>query len=108
MRQGGEAMRLEFMRCRLWATLPLALILAGCGQALRLASGPVAVRTQDIDYLRVDGKTFQATIYQPEGPGPFPAILDVHGGAWVREEVRRDEHARFAKALPRWVWWSPR
>ena len=21
-------------------------------------------------------------IYQPQGPGPFPALLDVHGGAW--------------------------
>ena len=42
---------------------------------------------------------FQATIYQPEGPGPFPAILDVHGGAWVREDVRRDEHTLMDKAL---------
>jgi len=64
-----------------------------------LASAPVAVHAQDVDYLRVDGKTFQATVYQPEGPGPFPALLDIHGGAWVREDVRRDEHALFAKAL---------
>jgi acetyl esterase/lipase len=21
-------------------------------------------------------------LYQPQGPGPFPAVLDVHGGAW--------------------------
>ncbi|HEY7302221.1 MAG TPA: alpha/beta hydrolase [Xanthobacteraceae bacterium] len=27
------------------------------------------------------------------------AILDVHGGAWTREDVRRDEHALFDKAL---------
>jgi acetyl esterase len=106
------------MRCRPWAPLSLALILAGCGQAavqapspatspspvissraLRLASEPVAFHTRDVDYLQVDGKTFQATIYQPEGPGPFPAILDVHGGAWVREDVRRDEHALMNKAL---------
>lgn len=67
--------------------------------ALRLASEAVAFHTRDVDYLQVDGKTFQATIYQPEGPGPFPAILDVHGGAWVREDVRRDEHALMNKAL---------
>ncbi len=68
-------------------------------RALRLASESVAFHTRDVDYLQVDGKTFQATIYQPEGSGPFPAILDVHGGAWVREDVRRDEHALMDKAL---------
>jgi acetyl esterase len=68
-------------------------------RTLRLASEPVAFRTQDIDYLHVDGKTFQATIYQPEGPGPFPAILDVHDGAWVRDDVRRDSHTLMNKAL---------
>jgi len=66
---------------------------------LRLSSEPVASHTRDVDYLQVDGKTFQATIYQPEGPGPFPALLDVHGGAWVREDVRRDEHALLNRAL---------
>src|SRR3989441_13158144 len=90
------------MWCRLWVPLSLVLILAGCGQAAaqqHLASEPVAFHTQDVDYLQVDGKTFQATIYQPEGSGPFPAILDVHGGAWVREDVHRDEHVLIDKAL---------
>jgi len=64
-----------------------------------LAIAPVSFHTRDVDYLHVDGKTFQATIYQPEGPGLFPALLDVHGGAWVREDVRRDEHAVMDKAL---------
>jgi len=64
-----------------------------------LASEPVTFHTQDVDYLQVEGKTFQATIYQPEGAGPFPAILDVHGGAWVREDVHRDEHVLIDKAL---------
>ena len=66
---------------------------------LRLADAPVAFQMRDIDYLQVDGKTFQATVYQPEGSGPFPVILDVHGGAWVREDVSRDEHALLDKAL---------
>jgi len=68
-------------------------------RALHLASEPLAFNVHDVDYLQVDGKTFQATIYQPEGPGPFPAILDVHGGAWVREDKRRDEHAFMDKGL---------
>ncbi len=107
-------MFLDAMRCRSWMPLSLVLSVAACGQvvvqppssaqpsasrALRLANEPVAFHTRDIDYLQVDGKTFQATIYQPEGPGPFPAILDVHGGAWIREDVRRDEHTLMDKAL---------
>jgi acetyl esterase/lipase len=72
---------------------------AATARALRLANEPVAFHTRDVDYLQVDGKVFQATIYQPEGPGPFPAILDVHGGAWVREDKRRDEHVLMDKAL---------
>ena len=106
------------LRYRRWVPLSLVLILTGCGQAavqppspptspsaavssraLRLASEPVAFHTKDVDYLQVDGKTFQATIYQPEGSGPFPAILDVHGGAWVREDVHRDEHVLIDKGL---------
>jgi acetyl esterase/lipase len=74
--------------------LSLVVSLAVCGQA-----AAQSVHTRDVDYLQVDGKTFQATVYQPGGTGPFPAILDVHGGAWVREDVRRDEHALMDTAL---------
>jgi acetyl esterase/lipase len=28
------------------------------------------------------GRMLMARIYQPKGPGPFPAVLDLHGGAW--------------------------
>jgi len=89
-------------RHRLWMPLSLLLTLAGYGRAageLRLAREPVAVHAQDVDYLQVGGQSYQATVYQPDGAGPFPAILDVHGGAWTREDVRRDEHAHFDKAL---------
>ena len=66
---------------------------------LRLASAAVAVQMRDVEYLQVDGKSFQATVYQPEGSGPFPVMLDVHGGAWVREDVSRDEHAFMDRTL---------
>lgn len=60
---------------------------------------PVAIHTQDVDYLHVNGESFHATIYQPEGTGPFPLVVDVHGGAWVRNDICRDEHALMDKAL---------
>lgn len=36
----------------------------------------------DVPYLQVDGTTLLARVYRPEGDGPFPVLLDVHGGAW--------------------------
>jgi len=40
------------------------------------------VDTQDIEYQRIAGQPWLARIYQPKGSGPFPSIIDVHGGAW--------------------------
>ena len=40
------------------------------------------VETYDLDYRRDGDRSWAARIYQPKGSGPFPAILDVHGGAW--------------------------
>src|SRR5438128_12657165 len=40
------------------------------------------VSVQDVEYQQQAGKAMLARIYQPEGPGPFPSVVDVHGGAW--------------------------
>lgn len=32
-----------------------------------------------------------ARIYQPKGPGPFPTVLDLHGGAWNRKDRFAEE-----------------
>jgi acetyl esterase/lipase len=37
---------------------------------------------RDLEYQRIAGKPWLVRIYQPMGTGPFPTILDVHGGAW--------------------------
>jgi acetyl esterase len=42
------------------------------------------VQTYDVEYQRDQNDSWQARIYQPQGNGPFPALLDVHGGAWNR------------------------
>jgi acetyl esterase len=43
-----------------------------------------AVRTFDVAYRRDGDEVFQARVYQPEGAGPFPGLIYVHGGQWVR------------------------
>ena len=40
------------------------------------------VDERDVEYQRLAGKPWLARIYQPKGSGPFPTIVDVHGGAW--------------------------
>jgi len=45
-------------------------------------AGVYDVEAQQIEYLRHGDEPWLATVYLPKGAGPFPAILDVHGGAW--------------------------
>src|SRR5215510_14434654 len=51
--------------------------------------------TEDIEYLRHGDKALKLRLYKPRGTGPFPAVVDLHGGAWGKgslEECRgRDE-----------------
>ena len=40
------------------------------------------VHSEDLEYLRPEGGApLLARYYRPEGTGPFPAVLEVHGGA---------------------------
>jgi len=32
------------------------------------------------------GRMLMARIYQPQGPGPFPTLLGLHGGGWNRKD----------------------
>ncbi len=36
----------------------------------------------EVEYAQIDGKPWLARVYQPRGTGPFPALLDLHGGVW--------------------------
>jgi acetyl esterase/lipase len=40
------------------------------------------IKVWDLEYRRDPIRTLMARVYQPQGEGPFPALLDVHGGAW--------------------------
>src|SRR4029077_914022 len=37
------------------------------------------------------GRMLMARIYQPKGPGPFPTVLDLHGGAWNTKDRFAEE-----------------
>ena len=42
-----------------------------------------AVQIEDVEYLRHGDKPFQAKLFRPQGDGPFPVMIELHGGAWV-------------------------
>ena len=43
----------------------------------------------DVEFLRHGGNPLLARIYTPQGPGPFPAIVELHGGAWTQFDRTR-------------------
>src|SRR5437870_12895880 len=44
------------------------------------------IRVWDVEFRRDPARTLMARIYQPQGGGPFPALLDLHGGAWNNQD----------------------
>jgi alpha-L-fucosidase 2 len=43
---------------------------------------------RDIEYGRAGGQSLQLDAFLPEGTGPFPAAIIVHGGGWVAGDRR--------------------
>lgn len=62
----------------------LALTLAVGVAALAPASARAATEVHDVVYAVHDGVPLRGDLYLPAGDGPFPAMLFVHGGAWIR------------------------
>jgi acetyl esterase/lipase len=38
--------------------------------------------TENVTYLKHGAREIAARVFKPEGAGPFPAFVDLHGGAW--------------------------
>lgn len=48
------------------------------------------IDVEDVEYLRHGGKPLLARVYKPRGIGPFPLIIDLHGGAWCKKDRTSD------------------
>src|SRR5216117_1899947 len=58
------------------------------------------LKVSEVEFRRaVSGRTLMARIYQPQGGGPFPALLDLHGGAWNNQD--RTANAPMDESLAR-------
>lgn len=49
-----------------------------------------AIDVEDVEYLRHGDKPLLARIYKPRGTGPFPLVIDLHGGAWCKKDRTSD------------------
>src|SRR6185369_7041709 len=49
-----------------------------------------AIDVTDIEYLRHGDKPLLARLYKPRGTGPFPIVVDLHGGAWCKKDRMAD------------------
>ncbi len=51
--------------------------------------------TEDAEYIRHGDKRLMLRLFRPVGQGPFPVVIDLHGGAWnsgdLQECQARDE-----------------
>src|SRR5437763_9892657 len=55
------------------------------------------IRVEDVEYQRQGGKALLARVYRPAGTGPFPAVVQVHGGAWTSKD--RTDNAFISRAF---------
>jgi acetyl esterase/lipase len=73
------------------AGLPLAASRRAAAAAYDPAA-KVAVTATDVEFRRnAAGRMLMARVYQPAGPGPFPTVLDLHGGAWNAKDRHAEE-----------------
>ena len=50
------------------------------------------LKVSEVEFLRTPaGRQLMARVYQPQGVGPFPTVLDLHGGAWRRKDRFAEE-----------------
>lgn len=48
---------------------------------------PYAFTTETVEYIRHGDTSFMAKLYKPSGDGPFPMVIDLHGGAWSNGDL---------------------
>ncbi|MEO6165377.1 MAG: alpha/beta hydrolase [Candidatus Binatia bacterium] len=49
-------------------------------------SNKFEIKSWDVEFRKAAQRTLMARVYQPQGDGPFPALLDLHGGAWNNKD----------------------
>ena len=48
------------------------------------------INVEDVEYNRHGGTPQLMRLYRPQGTGPFPIMVELHGGAWCRSDRLAD------------------
>ncbi len=48
---------------------------------------PYAFTTETVEYIRHGDTPYMMKLYKPSGDGPFPMVIDLHGGAWCNGDL---------------------
>jgi len=57
------------------------------------------IKISETEFRRAPKRVLMARVYQPQGDGPFPVLLDLHGGAWNNKD--RGANAMMDESLAR-------
>src|SRR5262249_56577799 len=60
------------------------------GTQLRRSQAGHEIDIKAVEYLRQGARPLLARLYVPRGDGPFPMVVDLHGGAWCRGDRLSD------------------
>jgi acetyl esterase len=52
------------------------------GRAIQGGSTTMPITVETVCYVKHGNREIMARIFKPEGAGPFPCYVDLHGGAW--------------------------
>jgi acetyl esterase len=91
-----DAGRRDFLKAMTAVGASLTAGTRGFGRASASARydprATVEVTVRELEFRRTKaGRTLMARIYQPSGAGPFPTVLDLHGGAWNGKDRKAEE-----------------
>jgi acetyl esterase/lipase len=86
-KENGRRLFLKKMTALGAAGLPFAAAPASGAQLPYDPKAKLGVKVSEVPFRRTAaGRQLMARIYQPQGGGPFPVLLDLHGGAWSRKD----------------------
>jgi acetyl esterase/lipase len=74
------------------SALPLASRAEANGKTAYDPGARFDIEVSEIPFRRnAAGRELKARIYRPKAAGPFPVLLDLHGGAWYRKDRTANE-----------------